>query len=79
MLNLVLADRVPKEAEGEGSKLNKHLRRKGWMQCAVGPAVPEGRMSPLDFVEVAAVVAAEVLVFGLAVVDFAFPPSRRLF
>lgn len=79
MLYPVDADTVPEKMEAGGdSKLRKDLRRRGLMHCAVVAAVREGRMSQRDVVGVAVAVGAEALVSGLAVVDFASVPSRRL-
>lgn len=48
------------------------------MHCAVSAMGRAGRMSRRDVVELAVVAAAEALVCDLAVVDFAFAPSRKL-
>ena len=57
------------------------LTRTGWRRYAVVAAALEGRMSPgvvgvVD--EIAVVMAAGVLVSGLAVAESAFAPCRRL-
>ena len=71
------------EEEGGGWKLRMDLMRKVWRRYAVVAAALEGRMSRgvvvvFVFVEVAVVMAAGVLVSGLAVGESAFAPSRRL-
>lgn len=79
MLYLADAGTGPKKMEGAGgSKLRRDLRREGWMHYAVGAALREGTMSRRGVVEAAAAVTAEAVVSGLAVVDFAFAPCRRL-
>ena len=64
--------------EGGDSKLHTDPTRKGWMHYAVVAAALEGKMSRGDVVEVAAMMAAEVPVSDLAVVEFAFAPCHRL-